>query len=88
MAADQYDEEVLRVAEEIKRYLAMHPNAADSLEGISKWWLAPQNLNYPPAKVQSALDYLVEVGVMRKAEGFGMQAVYAGIGKPDRITRH
>lgn len=88
MPADQYDEDILRVAEQIKRYLAEHPNAADSLKGISKWWLAQQNLNYPPEKVQAALDYLVDVGVMRKSISFGMQAVYAGISKPDRITKH
>lgn len=86
MPENQYGEDVLGIAEEVKRYLAEHPNAADSIEGISKWWLARQNLNYPPEKVQAALDYLVEVGVMRKSMGFGTQAVYAG--KPDRITRH
>jgi len=32
-------EEITALVIEITEYFETHPNAADSLEGITKWWL-------------------------------------------------
>ena len=55
-------ERVGLVADEIVRYLGSHPNAADTLEGIRRWWLA--QIRYDEARniVQRALDRLVADG--------------------------
>lgn len=43
----------------ILQYLKDHPEAADSLEGISDWWLPPWKYSVTTKAVQEALDLLV-----------------------------
>ena len=43
-------------------YWIAHPLASDTLEGICRWWLNPDAL--PPQRVESALAWLVEGGVV------------------------
>ena len=40
------------------RYCADHPNAADSVEGVRRWWLA--NPAVPLTDVEEVLEALVE----------------------------
>lgn len=62
------DDPVAAVAEEVMRYLAQHPEAADSAEGIQRWWLAPRRVEAPLDRVLCALDVLVRDGaVVRRA---------------------
>ena len=56
------------VAKEIEVYLARHPHAADSIEGIIKWWLPQQRYIDAHEKIAKALDYLVAQGVVKKVE--------------------
>lgn len=56
------------VAKEIESYLARHPHAADSIEGIVKWWLPQQRYIDAYEKIVTALDYLVTQGVVKKVE--------------------
>ena len=64
------------IASVIGRYLADHPNASDSLEGVQRWWLG--DVEAPGPTVQQALDQLVKKGtVMRKMLPDGT-VVYAG----------
>jgi hypothetical protein len=65
------DEEIQELAGEIVRYLKHHPQAADTVEGITKWWIWRQRISDLVGKVQLALDYLVkqEVLITRKAAG-------------------
>lgn len=44
----------------ILAYLARHPSAADSEQGIAQWWLPEMNAEAPPADVRRALDELVQ----------------------------
>ena len=37
--AEQKERETLELARQISGYLDRHPNAADTLEGITRWWL-------------------------------------------------
>ena len=50
------------VSLEVLRYLLRHPNAQDTLEGISEWWILEERIIQKYAEVQQALKKLVEQG--------------------------
>ena len=56
------------VAKEIENYLVSHPDAADSIEGIVKWWLPQQRYVDAHDKIVKALEYLIESGVVKKID--------------------
>ena len=62
------EQDIKRVAREIERYLQSHPAAADSLEGVAKWWLTLQRYNNALATVQEALEYLIADGRIAKVK--------------------
>ena len=56
--------------QELTAYWLQHPNASDTLEGISLWWLSAPSFSAP--MVEQALMWLVERGVViarRAADG-------------------
>jgi hypothetical protein len=61
------DPEVDDIARELERYLSMHPTAADTSAGITRWWLAH---SAQPAlnRVEAALDLLVQRGLLQRKE--------------------
>jgi hypothetical protein len=58
--------EVAAVAEEIRRYLASHPNAADSAAGVLNWWLMGQRSVQSAQVVGEAMQWLIEQGVVTR----------------------
>ena len=70
------DEGVMTIARDIEEYLAAHPCAIDSLEGITKWWLTRHHYEQAYEDVQDALDYLVEKRVVSKRTTAG-KTLYA-----------
>ena len=46
----------------VERYLAAHPNAADSADGVRRWWLADPSI--PLADIEAALEALVTRGLL------------------------
>ncbi len=70
------DPKLVALAQEIKRYLRAHPRAADTVEGIAKWWLTRQRYEEALERVQDALDLLVEQGVATKRIAAGGKVVY------------
>jgi hypothetical protein len=52
------------VALEILAYLAMHPEAKDSLRGIRSWWLKEPD-DWTAEEVQRAAGGLVDRGLLR-----------------------
>ncbi len=58
MADDEAQVEV--IAEEITRYLLGRPDAADTFDGITRWWLARIRIEDATTQVQKALDLLIE----------------------------
>ena len=58
---------VVNTAEAINRYLAARPNASETVEGIAKWWLLRQRYNDSKVLVQSALDLLIDEGIVAKS---------------------
>lgn len=59
------------LAEEILQYLQAHPNASDTLLGITEWWLFKQRIEIAAKDVQRALDQLVANGLVLKTGPHG-----------------
>lgn len=62
-----------QIAYEILSYARANPNAADTTEGIAKWWLRDR---YPLAEVARTLFELVEDGSVAKVEGNSSEPIY------------
>lgn len=60
----EWDERVVSVAREIERYLEVHPQAADSLEGIATWWISKQRIRSELEVVRAALEQLARSGIV------------------------
>jgi hypothetical protein len=54
--------EVIEAAEAIRRYLAVRPNAAETVEGVAHWWLARQRREDTIELARRALIHLEERG--------------------------
>jgi hypothetical protein len=80
---DDDGDEIALIASLILRYLARHPDAADSIEGVQKWWLASQGYNFPKPQVEQALDRLIGEGRITRRDA-ASQAIYrrAADGRP------
>jgi hypothetical protein len=50
-------------------YLAEHPDAQDTLEGIVEWWLMEQQIKRGIAQVKDALAELVTQGLVLERKG-------------------
>ena len=60
VSSQRNEERANAAAREIQRFLDEHPDAADSLEGIIKWWL--RGTPFEPATIDRALKILLEEG--------------------------
>lgn len=60
----------------ILSYLAEHPDAEDTVEGIVEWWLLDRTIKFETARVQQALAELVVHGFILKEEGRGAGTRY------------
>jgi hypothetical protein len=72
------NEEVQALARGIERYLEKHPNAADSLEGIQRWWLIRHHYAEDTLQVERALERLIAEGIVVKRILPDGRAVYSG----------
>lgn len=77
-----HEREIADIAREIERYLDAHPNAADSVEGILRWWLTRQRYEQSAEHVKRALEHLVSAGVVRLYRTPGDSWVYC---RKDRL---
>lgn len=58
------EDSVEKIALKILRYLAEHPNAADTAEGILQWWLLERTIIEEEEAVKQSLEHLVEQGLI------------------------
>ncbi len=58
------DEREREMSEAICSYLAEHPGAMDTLEGIATWWLMRQQIRVDVERLGRVLHRLVEEGVL------------------------
>ncbi len=59
------DEHLTEIVEAILRYLHSHPDAADTVEGIAKWWL-PAKWCVDARTVLSALARMEAQGLVHR----------------------
>jgi hypothetical protein len=73
----EHEEVVDAIAMEIERYLAQHPDAADSVRGIQTWWLSPSLAVESQATVLAALEKLEARGVVVRTELKGVATTFS-----------
>jgi hypothetical protein len=76
------------VITEILRYLVEHPDAKDTIEGITRWWIQPQRPERDEWKrdlVQDAMDELVARGWVVRRDITPSNVVY-GLDKQHLTT--
>jgi hypothetical protein len=68
------------VERSVLEYLAGHPYAADTLDGITHWWLPRQRYTTAQQRIEAVLVRLVDQGVLqlrRLPDGTAMYALEA-----------
>ncbi len=60
----------------ISSYLSAHPKAADTAEGIQRWWLAPHFGEVSLLTVELALAQLESEGVVRTSDPLALNPTY------------
>jgi hypothetical protein len=63
------------MTEAILDYLAEHPRASDTLDGIAEWWIMRQQLRVEIKTLQKVLRELTNKGLLEKI-GEGDEALY------------
>jgi hypothetical protein len=66
--------EVRGIAREILRYLQLHPDAKDTLDGIAEWWLERQRAE--SGVVERAVALLVALGAILETRRRGLPPYY------------
>lgn len=61
---------------QIESYLGEHPEAADTAEGISRWWMKHAASSVERTLVEAALEELVQRGVLVRSALPGGDHVY------------
>lgn len=67
---------VTEARDAILQYLNHHPKAADTRDGIDKWWLAGIHPKPPAEILQKALDELVATGRIARSRLVDGSIVY------------
>lgn len=73
------DDAVPALAAEVLRHVAKHPGAADTVEGVCRWWLPRSGAEYGPAIVEAALERLVRDGALARRRLPDGQVLYAAM---------
>jgi len=76
MAAGGPETDCSVIVAAIERHLRAHPHAADTADGIRRFWLRGPMAQVPLAEIERALDEMVRAGRMARNENLGGQAVY------------
>jgi hypothetical protein len=72
------DAEITRIARDLEHYVSLHPTAADTSEGIARWWL-PHSGEPALNLVEAALEQLVQRGVLVRRSLPGGSFIFAGV---------
>ncbi len=60
----------------IHNYLRKNPNAGDTLEGISNWWLECERVNQTVDKISQILEAMVKRGSLKKIKKNNTSYIY------------
>lgn len=64
------------IAEAIEAYLRSRPQAADSVEGIARWWLTGELLNAPYEEVEAVVLELCRRNVLQAETQWSGAVIY------------
>ena len=56
------------MADAILQYLAEHPQAMDTLEGIAEWWIMRQQVRVEVDRLSKVLQQLTEAGLLEEVK--------------------
>ena len=73
---------VRAVAQVVLEYLQAHPQAGDSAEGVSAWWLGTSRRGMRVATVVEALEALVARGTVTRETTPAGETVYRASRRP------
>ncbi len=78
---------------DILAYMAEHPDAQDTTEGIAEWWLSERPARPNAARVEEALAELVSLGLVVASRREGARTYYRADGRKLReiaavLARH
>lgn len=68
----------------ILRYISAHPDACDTLQGVSEWWLARQRYEDTRQRVAAALALLLQEGKAEACLGADGHVLYRAVGQEPR----
>jgi hypothetical protein len=74
------NDEVECIARDVQAYLERHPHAADTLEGVVKWWLMRQRYDQAEALVSKALNVLEDEGRIARVTTSDGRTIYSKAG--------
>lgn len=74
---EQLDDRISKIAAEIVHYLMIHDKAADTLEGVTQWWIARQRIEESQQEVRKALELLCRQGVVKTVPIAGGKLLYS-----------
>ena len=73
---------VREIARALRDYLDRRPDAADSIEGIHRWWLPSSLHDESPALVEAAVAQLLDEGRLRRVVQEDGGVIYSSGRKP------
>ncbi len=66
-----------RLDEEITKYLACHPQASDTIEGIAEWWIPKNVADIVTQELRQSLERLVSCGKVKAIQGASGEVRYS-----------
>lgn len=69
------------ISKKILDYLLKNPDAGDTLEGISRWWIQSEYIEQSVDEVASVIERLTKEGVVKKQEKKGVSPIYKVCGE-------
>lgn len=73
---ENIESDITKLREAILNYLQHNPNAVDSLEGITNWWLPQAYKKEGVSRIEKILEQLIEEGSVKKASLIDGTIVY------------
>lgn len=65
-----------RILEAIEQYLVKHPEAADSVEGIARWWISEMGVEASEEEVTDALEHRPEDSPIDEQHSLSGRVIY------------
>jgi hypothetical protein len=69
-------EEEFDLVKQVLSYFVRNPNAADDLEGITRWRLLEEQIHRSLQETQAALTWLVEQGFLHEVKTQGTKPIF------------